>query len=218
MTKIDNTNVIKPYQSSLVKAWNCAARLVPNKLLSPALSLDRLTQSARKATGCTDFGTDTFLEPLQQLLEALEDTGDLHPFGRFYVKTFITQMLEHRLRLTDLWTRHPEILDESVRSPLIILGLPRAGTSFLFNLLAQDPAHRFLANWEVTVSQVPHAGSCTFENDPRRRRGRFLMGFQRYVAPGLMDIHPFELDGPEECTPLLMQGFTTGATLEKYLN
>ena len=88
MTKIDNTNVIKPCQSSLVKAWNCAARLVPNKLLSPALSLDRLTQSARKATGCTDFGTDTFLEPLQQLLEALEDTGDLHPFGRFYVKTF----------------------------------------------------------------------------------------------------------------------------------
>ena len=37
------------------------------------------------------------------------------------------------------------------------------------------------------------------------------MWFQNYLAPQLRDKHQFYLDGPEECTPLLMQDFATQA-------
>ncbi|PWG62702.1 sulfotransferase [Spiribacter halobius] len=153
------------------------------------------------------------MKPLARLVDAMNepDGAPLHAFGRFYAETLFSELLTQRERLRRLWEQQPEILDERITRPVIILGLPRSGTSFLFNLLAQDPAHRFLSNWEATVSQVPPPRQRTYLEDPRRRKGRRLMRFQHYLAPGLKDVHTFHLDGPEECTPLLMQGFTTQA-------
>lgn len=200
-----------PYQSVLVKAWNILEQLMPGHSMSPALSPGSIMKSAARIAGCDDFGSSSFHQPLERLLVSLEDTGDLHPFGRFYVKAVITELLANRLKMVDLWSRHPEIANEAVRQPIIVLGLPRTGTSFLFNLLAQDPTNRVLSNWEATVSQVPPEGSYAYERDPRRRKGRYLMRFQNYLAPQMKDMHQFYLDGPEECTPLLMQEFTTQA-------
>jgi hypothetical protein len=202
---------LAPYQSVLVKAWNGLARWAPGHLMSPALSLDAVMKSAISNAGFDDFGSTGFREPLAILLESLAETGDLTPFGRFYTKAMVTELLANRLKLVDLWGRQPEILSETVRKPVIILGLPRTGTSFLFNLLSQDPAHRVLSNWETTVAQVPPEGTYTWKNDPRRKKGRFLMGFQNYLVPQMKAMHRFYLDGPEECTPLLMQEFTTQA-------
>ena len=196
---------IKPYQCVLVKAWNMLAPLVPGRKMSPTLARADLLKAAQKTAGCSDFGGTTFLEPLDRLLESIEASCDLHPFGRFFVKQMITGLLVNRLKLVDLWSRHPEILSETVSTPLIILGLPRTGTSFLFTLLAQDPAHRYLSNWEATVSQVPPEGEYSRADDPRRKLGKHLMKFQHFLAPNMSDLHTFYLDGPEECTSLLMQ-------------
>lgn len=200
-----------PYQCAAVKAWNTIAPLAPSRIMSPALSLETLLQAAVKDAACSDFGTTTFIEPLEKLLESINTTGDLHPFGKFYVKKMITGILVNRLKLVELWKLYPEILHESIPSPIIILGLPRTGTSLLFNLLAQDPAHRYLSNWEATVSQVPPEGVYNYKQDPRRKLGKYLMKFQHYLAPQMDELHTFYLDGPEECTSILMQEFTTQA-------
>lgn len=200
-----------PYQCRGVKAWNAISLLIPERLVSSELSLDVLMESAKKVAGHSDFGGTTFIEPLEILLESINHTADLHSFGRFYVKKMIIGILVNRLKLVNLWSNKPEILSETIRTPLIILGLPRTGTSFLFNLLAQDPFHRYLSNWEATVSQVPPEGVYIYENDPRRKLGKWLMTFQQYLSPQMKDLHTFYLDGPEECTSLLMQEFTTQA-------
>ena len=200
-----------PYQCVVVKGWNILSQLVPGRVMSPALTPALLMKSAKKAAGFSDYASTTFHAPLERFLKSVENTGDLHPFGRFYLKKVIIGLLVNRLKLVDLWNHHPEILDETIRLPIIILGLPRTGTSFLFTLLAQDPAHRYLSNWEATVSQAPPEGSYTWENDPRRKLGKHLMRFQRYLAPHMGNLHTFCLDGPEECTTLLMQEFTTQA-------
>jgi hypothetical protein len=184
---------------------------MPGQLMSPALSPQALMNLAVKRTGLDDFGGSDFREPLEILVQSLQDTGDLHPFGRFYVNAMFTELLINRLKLVDLWKRQPDISGEPIGQPVIILGLPRTGTSFLFNLLALDPAHRVLTNWETTVSQVPPEGAYGFRQDPRRKKGRFLMRFQNYLVPQMKKMHQFYLDGPEECTPLLMQGFATQA-------
>ena len=142
-------------------------------------------------------------------LDSLDKSEAFHPFGRFYVRQMIIAMLVHRLRLVELLDHHPEILDERIVRPVIVLGLPRSGTSLLFNLLAQDPAHRFMENWEAFIAQVPPNGHYSFTSDPRRKKSKWVLGLQKYLMPDLDKLHAFLPDGPEECTPILMQGFAT---------
>lgn len=197
------------HQSGLVRCWNAVSRLRGGT--RRALSKDRmLAAAAAKYPASPQLEPDTSAA-FGTLVDAINDTARLHAFGRFYVSQFLTGLLVNRRRLGAYWAEHRDIFEAELRKPVIILGLPRSGTSFLFNLLAQDPAHRYLANWETTVSQAPPPRVSRPEDDPRRRVGRLLMLFQRYLAPHLEDIHEFHLDGPEECTPLLMQGFDTQA-------
>lgn len=198
-----------PYQSRLVRYWNRIAALGP--VHDTRLSAAVIRAKARAACPAAPDMADDPADALKILIEAINDTADLHAFGRFYVGQLLTGLLANRRHLAALWNDRPEILEQSLSRPLIILGLPRSGTSFLFNLLSRDPAHRYLTNWETTVSQIPPKRIRRPNADPRRRIGRLLMHFQRYLAPPLEHIHEFYLDGPEECTPLLMQGFDTQA-------
>lgn len=202
---------IQPHQSALVRGWNALSRLT-RPGASATISVEDLLERAVRA--CPEGGDTpaTVRSALTTLVDALNTSAQLHSFGRYYVSQLLSGLLLNRRRLTRLWAEYAVILQGPVRKPLIILGLPRSGTSFLFNLLANDPAHRYLTNWETTVSQIPpkHIPSSPMR-DPRRRTGKVLMQFQRYLAPQLEEIHEFHLDGPEECTPLLMQGFDTQA-------
>lgn len=198
----------KVYQSNLVRGWNVIARVLPG-IATRDLTLDSLIASARRQAKSRDFGGDPFDKPLLELLSALNADHNLHAFGRFYIKQMLVGLLANRAKLTALWERQPEILSGEITAPLIILGLPRTGTSFLFDLLAEDPSHRYLTNWEATVGQVPPLGNYSWDNDPRRKLGRHLLRFQNYLIPQMREIHTFHLDGPEECTSLLMQGFST---------
>ncbi len=200
---------LPPYQCALVRAWNFFSSRLPGDGSSLDLTSKSLMESACLKAGNVSFENTDFEEGLDKFLRSVASSGNLHSFGRFFVKQFVSGLLVNRLRLEGLWRKHPEILEKPVTSPIIILGLPRSGTSFLFNLLAQDPAHRVLTNWEVTVSQVPPEGRYNFQTDPRRTQAKRLFRFQKYLAPQMQAMHEFYLDGPEECTPLLMQDFNT---------
>ena len=51
--------------------------------------------------------------------------------------------------------------------PIVVLGLPRSGTTFLHRLLALDPANRGVPLWEL-VRVLPDGG--VVEGEPDRRR------------------------------------------------
>jgi hypothetical protein len=87
--------------------------------------------------------------------------------------------------------------------PLFILGLPRTGTTLLFNLLAQDPAHRWMSNWEAgSPVPPPEPGP-----DRRRRRAVVVNRITNWLVPDLQRKHAFETDGPEECGHLMWNTF-----------
>lgn len=201
---------VKSFQPLLVKSWNLCSGAIFGAGGSD-FSLDAIMHAAIKRSGVSDFGDTDFLEGLKIFLDSLEQSEAFHPFGRFYVRQMIIAMLVHRLRLVELLARQPEILDERIVRPVIILGLPRSGTSLLFNLLARDPTHRFMENWEAFIAQVPPNGHYSFTSDPRRKKSKWVLGIQRYLMPDLDTLHAFLPDGPEECTPILMQGFATQA-------
>jgi len=203
---------LSPYQSSLVKLWNFISKNKHRENKHALSVFEEIIKDIERKSGNDAWKQGQHIEAMSRLLESINDTRDLHPFGRFYVKSFFTELLSQRQALEGLWLQNPRISnDERITKPVIILGLPRSGTSFVFNLLAQDPSHRFLSNWETTVSQIPPEKHCNYLQDPRRKKGKLLVKFQDYLAPSLKNIHEFHLDGPEECTPILMQGFSTQA-------
>ena len=89
------------------------------------LDADRMMTWARRMTGLKDFGDPAFEEPLRRLLDDINADGDLHEAGRLFHWYFISGFLRNRLRLVEAWKRRPEVLQQSVAAPLIILGLPR---------------------------------------------------------------------------------------------
>src|ERR1043166_7136244 len=109
-----------------------------------------LCKRACRQTGCADFG-DPPLEPaLSILVSSLEREADLHPLGRFLMRGHLQGLLATRLRLAEQWRRQAESLDACrIERPLFITGMPRSGSTFLHELLAQDPDNRVPRVWEV---------------------------------------------------------------------
>ncbi len=197
-----------PSPSSFVRWWNLFARMQPEK---PPMSVDRLLDTATRRSGLTDFGDTTFIEAMRVFIQSVEENGGLHAFGSFYLRQLIIAMLVHRLKLVELLSLHPKITHTPIEQPVFVLGLPRSGTTLLYNLLAQDPASRCMANWEAFISQVPPGGTYTLATDPRRKQAKWVLRVQKLLMPDLDKVHEFTPGGPEECTQILMQGFATQA-------
>lgn len=110
------------------------------------LDEDSLLVHAQRATGLQDFGDDLWREPFSVLVTSLEQEAQLTLMGRLMARSDIILWLSTRLQVTDTLKKNPVILDEEIIAPTIIVGLPRSGTSILFELLSQDsdvgvPAH-----------------------------------------------------------------------------
>lgn len=182
-----------------------AARL---GLKSGPLSAERIVERVTRSTGLTDFGEGDVHEPLSVLLDSLEREARLTPLGKRAAQETILLALTKRLRIVDHLKQHPEVGAEEIRRPIFVLGLPRTGTTLLFNLLALDPAARPLLGWE-SFQPLPPAEPRPGRPDPRiADYARRLRGLN-YVAPYLNKLHPMTVEGPEECFFLLMRTLVT---------
>jgi len=114
-----------------------------------SLDPDELIHTASQSTGLDDFGAQGWREPYTILLRALEQESNLHLVGRTIVRSEILRTLQNRLKLAALWGQRPEILEAPIERPTFIVGSPRSGTSILHELMAQDPATRAPAMWEM---------------------------------------------------------------------
>src|ERR1041385_892096 len=114
-----------------------------------SLEADKLCAWARRTTGLQDFGDSSIFPALSILLESMENEADLHPLGRFLAWMHLRTLLEVRLRLVEAWKNSSNIESQPIRRPIFITGMPRSGSTFLHELLAQDPANRVPEFWEV---------------------------------------------------------------------
>ena len=140
----------KPHRPLTVRAINGAGAGL-RRLGVPLLPLaeEPLLRAARKQTGLADFGGEEFREGLRRLLDSLNEDAQLNVLGRISARTTLLSNLRNRLQLQHHRERHPQVAEQAIRQPLFILGLPRTGTTVLFNLLALDPANRAPLAWEV---------------------------------------------------------------------
>jgi hypothetical protein len=146
--------------------------------------------AACAATGLQDFGNDDFRARLSVWLESVDEDMGLNGFGRRVIFNNCVRYLSNRLLFEDLLERHPEILDVEIRRPIIVIGLPRSGTTHLVNLIAADQRLRSLPYWE-SAEPIPRRGEGAGADglDPRYLRCRKASEQSDQVMPLLRAMH-----------------------------
>jgi hypothetical protein len=199
--------VSAPRQPPYIRLANRAgAGLARAGVQSPALDASKLLARAERRTGLSDFGDDSFREGLERLARGLADEANLSQVGRIVAHYNLVDHLCVRLRLIAYRRHRPEVARQEIKRPVFILGLPRTGTTILFELLAQDPAMRAPASWEV-AKPVPPPATWNYDTDKRRAQVARLLPVMEKLAPGFRRIHAIDAHLPQECVYLLASHF-----------
>jgi Sulfotransferase family len=175
--------------------------------------LEEMLQEASQRAGLENFGNPRFREGLAVLLETMDDyvKGDNY---RLQHRNTVLGRLVTRLEIQEAFRKHPEILEQEISKPIFVTGLPRSGTSALFNLLDSDPNSRGLLLWETAFPQ-PLEGLPEGAEDPRFRAMKEHMDANR--NPEMDKIHYSGADVPEECCLLQVLSFDGVSTGWEYL-
>jgi hypothetical protein len=169
----------------------------------PSLAPASVVASAVKMAGSDDLGSDSYREPLEVFLGACAKEADLTTFGRILITKMLAGALANRIALHRWSQQHPEVRDERIVSPWVIVGLPRTGTSVLSQLLGLDPMARPLLQWEA-AHPIPPPTLDGADEDPRiAQTAKEIAGLMK-LNPPLEAMHPFGATLAQECVALFM--------------
>ena len=176
------------------------------------LDVDAMRQEAIRQAGADDLADDgSFADRLVAHVAAIESDTGLRQLSRSTLRARVVRLLRNRLSLTDLLKRYPEIESIEIEQPLIVVGMPRSGTTHLVNLIAADPRRRALPYWESQEPiPAPGQGPDAFGVDPRYARAKAeheaLMASTPYVA-AMHDRFPEAIEEEVELLDLDMAGY-----------
>jgi len=170
--------------------------------------VEGLVTRACERAGLDDFGGDSWREGLALLVQTVESAPGVNAGGRDLVYGQFVDALWNRLRVVDYLRQHPEVAAERVERPLVVLGLPRTGTSLASYLLDQDPNRRSLLTWEAENS-VPPPSPETLRIDPRclKKKAELEALAEGLKAANIPMVHWDDADGPTECMFVQNQDF-----------
>ncbi|MFT4518658.1 MAG: hypothetical protein ACI9JM_001043 [Halioglobus sp.] len=194
---------IAPLHPDWVRAMNREGRYLDLVSVVP-LDEHSLLSHARRTTGLEDFGDDLWREPFSVMVKALEEEAQLTLTGRLMARSDIILWLSTRLNVTDTVKKHPKILEQEIVAPMVVVGLPRSGTSILYELLSQDPDVGVPLIWEA-LQPCPPPEAASYNSDPRIEQADKLFTQWNRVAPEFASMHEMRGDIPAECG-LLMAG------------
>ena len=174
------------------------------------LSVAAVLAAAVQRTGLEDFGPADFRERLALQLEEVDQDGERTGLGRLTVWNDAVRAAANRLRVRDLLKRHPEIEGVEIRRPIIVVGLPRSGTTHLVNLIAADQRLRSMPLWEGQ-EPVPDAREKPGEDgvDPRYLRSARAWAGMQATAPLVASMHPMHPDHIHEEIELQVPDFAS---------
>ncbi|MDB5970635.1 MAG: sulfotransferase [Hydrocarboniphaga sp.] len=180
------------------------------------IQASQLLDQARARSGLRDFGDESFLLPLQRLVESINGESRLSEVGSHAVPEILVASLINRLEIESWYARHPEIEDEQIVAPLFGIGLPRTGSTALGYMLSLDPDTRVLREWE-SGRPCPQPRAAASDRDPRIAAAQAAADAFEALVPQLRNMLPRGVEGPQECYTLLQLSFSTSA-LEAFMH
>jgi sulfotransferase family protein len=155
------------------------------------LTVEEAKSRAIAAAGAGDFGPGGFEEGLQRTLNAIARVP-LTAEGLMATNEKIVADLANRLRIERWFKAHPEVAQQEIDGPVLVIGMPRTGTTATVAMLALDERFRFLRAWEG-ADPLPPPIAEQEDRDPRAIAAR--VAANRYTKPSM---HLHDPDGPEE--------------------
>ena len=137
-------------------------------------------------------------DPGLDVLVADAATAGLTDLGRLAVRAQLLRRIVTAEALTDTLLSWPQLDAVDLPRPLVIVGLPRTGTTLLHSLLACDRAAVAPRFWQLQRPAPPP--SSAFDSGMRYARSALTVLAARAMLPTLGDIHPLATSQPEECT------------------
>ncbi len=169
-------------------------------------SIDLFHERASEHRNLTDFGADDYREALAILCNSLDEDASLTATGELALQAMITDALEARLLCEDGWRLQPEAATTRIDSPLIIIGLPRTGTTALHHLLGQDPTMQTLEHW-MQRTPKPRPARTAWPTDPDFMASAARVDAMFARSPEMRAIHEIEAHLPDECWNTFSQNF-----------
>jgi hypothetical protein len=172
-----------------------------------SLDPDGLHAEAVQVTGLDDYGPDgTYRKPMSVFLQSVADADRGATFEQAAHDRAV-QILSTRLHFVEHAKEHPEVLDERIERPVILIGLPRTGTTILYDVLALDPAARPPLEWEAQIPWPPPE-TATYDRDERIALVQAGVDQLLEVAPEVLETHPMGARLPAECNTIMEYHFS----------
>ncbi len=190
--------------------------------MADPFDLTTVLGDAQRKESLTDWGPGDFKRPLSVLLDDYA-VADLNVVGVHILRAGIVHSLRMRLRTQEWIRRHPEILEERIEAPTVVVGMMRSGTTLLQRLLAADPRLNCAFGWEVVEAapRLDYQFDGSGVSDPRIAVSEAREAKSRELAPDLFVIHPMYAREAEEEIVFLADAFLShvpesGAHLPNY--
>lgn len=161
------------------------------------IEVSNLIAAAKQGTGLSDFGVDGWQEGLEILVDSANREARLNDAGEAMFAGQAVMMLMRRLEIEDWYCRHPEIDDQQIVAPLMVLGLPRTGSTAAHCLMGEDPAVRVMRNWEAMMP-CPPPEAASYETDPRIALMDEQMKRRDEMTPRMKQMLPSTSTSPTE--------------------
>ena len=170
------------------------------------INADEIIDQAKSETGLSDLGEPLFLEGLNRLIDSINNEANLNEIGIQAQPIRIQGLLSNRLRFEEDLKKFPEILDQQIIAPIVIVGLPRTGSTMTHRLLASDPNHTAMLWWEGRYPALL-PGEKPGDIEARMELGKAEVDAVVAASPEALDIHPWDYKGADEEILLLEHNF-----------
>jgi len=168
---------------------------------------DALLAQAAAAAGLDDFGGG-YRDGLEALVAAIRSDLPVTSENLPRIAGPVLALLISRLHSEAGWKQHPNCRAAPIRSPLVITGLPRTGTTALHNLLALDPQFQGLEQWLIGTP-MPRPPRASWTANPHYQAA--VAAQQAFLAavPAMRVTHEVNSGDVDECLNLLAQSFVS---------
>jgi Sulfotransferase family len=174
------------------------------------LSVKAVCAAAMVRTGLEDFGPEEFSERLGLQLAEMDADAERTGLGRMLMFNDCTRYAANRLLIHHYVAHHPEVARIPIERPIVVVGLPRSGTTHLVNLIAADSRFRSMPLWEA-YEPVPNPLDDPVAGgpDPRWSRCSDAWESMKAAAPLVAAMHPMEPDHVHEEIELQLPDFSS---------
>ena len=170
------------------------------------INANEILDQAKSETGLSDLGEPLFFEGLNRLIDSINNEANLNEIGIQAQPIRIQGLLINRLRFEEDLKKFPEILDQEIIAPIVIVGLPRTGSTMTHRLLASDPNHTAMLWWEGRYPALL-PGEKRGDIETRMELGKAEVDAVVAASPEALDIHPWDYKGADEEILLLEHNF-----------